>query len=169
MSVRKGLQTLIRCEADVTHSAGTTHHQSASLACEMAMAQPIQALASVCNNELLQEVERLRREVALLEQQHGDSQEDMVDEDGYSKFIRTPFLFHFVFNLANYTGFSIFSAFAIVLMIHDLGAGLSTSTRIQSWTIYPCLSSHSIIQMATDMRYNSRSTSLATCQCWHTL
>lgn len=34
-------------------------------------------------NDLQQEVERLRREVALLEQQHGGLHEDMGEEKGY--------------------------------------------------------------------------------------
>lgn len=50
----------------------------------MATLQSFHAIETVHNVELRQELERLRREVALLEEQHGYLQEDVFDEDGYS-------------------------------------------------------------------------------------
>lgn len=52
---------------------------------KMATAQLVNPFPSNRDNDLLQEVERLRREVAMLEQQHGGLQEDMGEEEGYAE------------------------------------------------------------------------------------
>lgn len=49
----------------------------------MTTIQVAQHYRSDGDDGLLQEVERLRREVALLEQQHGGLEEDMGAEEGY--------------------------------------------------------------------------------------